>query len=132
MKTKYLCPKCRNSVNVGDEIILTGKTKTGLKGIVILKSALGDYNTLFSEDFAIIEGNKVSLSCPICRSRLSSRRQQNLAHLKMLDSKKNEADIFFSQIYGEKCTFKIVGNQISESYGENKEQYKPDWLIEEL
>lgn len=132
MRAKYLCPKCRVSVNIGDNIVLIGKTDTGLKGVVILKSELGDYTTSFSEDFPIFEGNKLSLSCPICHTSLSSRKQKNLAHLKLIDDKNNEASIFFSQIYGEKCTFKIEGKQITQTYGKDLNHYKPDWLIDEL
>lgn len=132
MSAKYLCPKCRISVNVGDDIVLLGKTDNGLKGVVILKSKLGDYTTSFSDDFPIFEGNKLRLSCPLCRASLSSRKQKNLAHLKMIDAENNEASIFFSQIYGEKCTYKIEGKQITQSYGAHIDQYKPDWLIEEL
>ncbi|MDA3890527.1 MAG: hypothetical protein PF517_02560 [Salinivirgaceae bacterium] len=132
MSAKYLCPKCRISVNVGDQIVLIGKTKNGLKGVVVLKSELGNYTTLFSDDFPIFEGNKLSLSCPLCRASLSTRKQKNIAHLKMIDQEDNEATIFFSQIYGEKCTFKIEGKQVTQSFGDDKDQYKPDWLIEEL
>lgn len=132
MKLKYVCPKCRNSVNIDDDIILTGKTNTGLKGIMVLKSKLGDYTTRFSEDFIVFGGNKLHLSCPICHASLATRKNKNLAHLIMIDEDNNEATIFFSQVYGEKCTYKIEGQKITKSYGDNKNQYKPDWLIEEL
>ncbi len=132
MKAKYVCPKCRTNINIGNQIILTGKTKTGLKGIVILKSELGDYCTLFSEDFDVVEGNKVSLSCPICRATLSTPKEKNLAHLIIIDENNNESTIQFSQILGERCTYKIKGDKIIQAFGEHQEKYKPDWLVDEL
>jgi hypothetical protein len=132
MKSKYLCPKCRISVNIGDQIILTGKTRNGLKGLIILKSELGDYTTLFSDEFNVIEGNKLSLSCPICRVSLATHKNKNLAHLLMIDEEKNEASIFFSQVVGEKCTYRIEGKHITQTFGEHKNHYKPEWLIEDL
>ncbi len=129
MKLKYICPKCRNSVNIGDDIFLTGKTSTGLKGIMVLKSELGNYTTRFSEDFTVFEGNKLKLTCPVCHSRLAARRHKNLAHLIMIDEDGNEATIYFSQIYGEKCTYKIEGSQVTQSFGDHKDLYKPDGLI---
>jgi hypothetical protein len=131
MSVKYICPKCNNSVNIDDQIILTGKTKTGLKGLVILKSELGDYTTRFSDDLQIVEGNKVKLSCPICHACLATRKDKNLAHLKMIDENNKEATIFFSQVYGEKCTYKIEDKEVI-SFGKDKEHYRPDWLIENL
>lgn len=132
MTLKYLCPKCRTSINVGDKIILAGKTDTGLKGIVVLKSQLGNYITSFSEDFTVFEGNKIRLSCPICHKSLSTKKSKNIAKLNVVDDKNNEFTIYFSQIYGERCTYKTEGKQIIESYGDHKEKYRPDWLIEEL
>jgi predicted RNA-binding Zn-ribbon protein involved in translation (DUF1610 family) len=132
MKAKYACPKCRNSVNIGNRIILTGKTRTGLKGIVMIEGELGNYNSSFSEDFTIVEGNTVNFSCPICHASLSDRKNKNLAHLMLIEEDKTEAQVYFSQIFGEKCTYKIVGNEIKNSFGEHRQHYKPDWLIENL
>jgi hypothetical protein len=132
MKGKYVCPKCRNSVNIGNRIILEGKTRTGLKGIVMIEGELGNYNSSFSEDFTIVEGNTVNFTCPICHVSLSDRKNKNLAHLLLLEEDKPEAQVYFSQIFGEKCTYKIVGKEVKGSFGEHHQHYKPDWLIENL
>ena len=100
MKEKYICPKCRNSVNIGNRIILTGKTRTGLRGMIMIEGELGNYNSSFSDDFTIIEGNRVKFICPICHSSLSSWKRKNLAHLIMVENEDTEAHIYFSQIYG--------------------------------
>ncbi len=132
MKTRYLCPKCRNSLNIDSLIILSGKTRTGLKGIVMLKGELGNYASSFSEDFTIVEGNKVTFSCPLCHRIISDPKNKKLAHLIMVNEDNEESHIYFSQIYGEKCTYKIMGQEISDAYGEHKNLYRPDWLIEKL
>ena len=132
MAIRYFCPKCLKSINIGNQIILTGETKTGLKGLVILNSKLGNYTSLFSDDLNIIEGNKVTLSCPICHECLSTKKDGNLAHLNMMDDKNKETTIYFSQILGEKCTYNIEDKSIIQSFGKDKELYKPDWSIEKL
>ncbi|HAM99372.1 MAG TPA: hypothetical protein DCQ26_12260 [Marinilabiliales bacterium] len=132
MKEKYICPKCRNSVNIGNRIILTGKTRTGLRGMIMIEGELGNYNSSFSDDFTIIEGNRVKFICPICHSSLSSWKRKNLAHLIMVENEDTEAHIYFSQIYGEKCAYKVIGKELIGSFGEHKDLYKPDWLVENL
>ncbi|MBI9067852.1 MAG: hypothetical protein JEZ09_11210 [Salinivirgaceae bacterium] len=132
MNAKYICPKCRNSVNVGNQILLTGKTETGLKGLVLLSGELGDYNSAFSEDFTIVEGNKVKFTCPICHGSLSSRKHKNLAQLIQVDSENNEIKVFFSEIYGEKCTYEVFDKQLKRTFGDHKNTYRPDWIVENL
>ena len=130
MKEKYICPKCRNSVNIGNRIILTGKTRTGLRGMIMIEGELGNYNSSFSDDFTIIEGNRVKFICPICHSSLSSWKRKNLAHLIMVENEDTEAHIYFSQIYGEKCTFKLEEKEVKATYGEHLSRYTdPEWFM---
>jgi hypothetical protein len=43
--------------------------------------------------------------CPLCHANLTDHAiSKNLARIKMIDEKGCEADIYFSEIYGEKCT----------------------------
>lgn len=132
MSSKYICPKCRNSLNIDNKIVLTGKTGTGLKGLVLLSGELGNYTSAFSEDFDIIEGNKVKFCCPICHGSLSSRKYKNLAELILIDENEDEIKVLFSEIYGEKCTYEVIGKKIQRSFGEDKNIYKPDWDIEKF
>lgn len=118
MGAKLICPKCRNSITIGGKVILVGKTKTGLEGIVMLNSKLGDYSADFSDDFTIVEGNTLKLLCPICHKNLSNRKNKNLAQITSIDNEGNESIIMFSQIYGENRTYKIEGNKIKESFGD--------------
>ncbi len=129
MKHKYLCPNCRNSVNIGDEVILIGRTKTGLKGIVMFSAELGNYAAKFSDDITFTEGNHLNLTCPICRDKLSRRRTKNLAMLLLMDDDKVERKIYFSQIVGEKCTYVIEGKNLKKTYGDDIDQYPIEKLL---
>ncbi len=123
MSKKIICPKCRNSINIGNKVALVGKTKTGLKGVILLSTTLGDYTAEFSDDFTIVEGNIVKFLCPICHRNLSRRRNKNLATIIGVDKDGNESNIIFSQIFGEKSTYRIEDNNIKESFGENNFKY---------
>lgn len=127
---KQICPKCRNSINIGNKIILVGKTKTGLQGVISLSSKLGDYSVEFSDDFTIVEGNTVRFSCPICHANLNSGKHKNLAQIIQINENGEESNIIFSQIFGEKSTYRIIGNQIKESFGDNFDNYTPDWFMD--
>jgi len=130
MSTKRICPKCRNSITIEGKVVLVGKTKTGLKGIVMLNAALGDYSAKFSDDFSIVEGNSLKLLCPICHQNLSNQKNKNLAQLTQIDEDGNESTIVFSQIYGEKSTYRIEGNKIKESFGDT-DKYNVEGLVSE-
>jgi len=130
MKTKFLCPECQNTINVGDDIVLVAKTKNGLKGIIFLHAELGNYTSRFNDDFTLVEGNIVTFCCPICNHNLTNHKHQNLAHLVRIDENGKEAFIVFSKIYGEQCTYKIDEKQITESYGDHLGLYtNPDWFL---
>ncbi len=126
MSTKTICPRCRNSINIGNKVALVGKTKTGLKGVILLSTSLGDYTAEFSDDFTIVEGNIVKFLCPICHRNLSRRKNKNLATLISVDEDGNESNIIFSQIFGEKSTYRIENNEVKESFGKNNVNYSPD------
>ncbi len=118
MEAKYLCPSCRNSLNVGDDIVFVGETKTGMKGIIFLSAELGDYTTHFSEDFNPVKGNVVKYICPICHFKLSNQKAKNKAQVIRINEEGKEALIVFSEIYGEYCTYEIIEDELIRSFGE--------------
>ncbi len=129
MSKKYLCPKCRYSLNVGNEIILIGKTRTGLKGLVVLSAELGNYTTKYSDDITVTEGNRLNLTCPVCNSKLSRWSFKNMARLILIDNGQPEQMIYFSQIIGENCTYVIEDNDLKESYGNSSNQFSLKRII---
>lgn len=130
MKTKYLCPNCENALNVGDNIVLKVKNNFGQKGIVFLHSELGNYETDFSAEFTLIEGEKVKFYCPLCNHSLTNFKNDRLAHFTMIIDDEKEYTIAFSQIYGEKCTYKIEEKEVIEKFGMHWSMYtNPDWFL---
>lgn len=130
MKATFICPECRNSINVGEDIVLIAKNEFGQKGIVMLHTALGNYESKFSTDFTIIEGDKVKFMCPVCHHNLTNVKNENLAKFIMIDEKDKESFIVFSQIYGEKCTYKVEDKEVSERYGDHLGRYiDPEWFL---
>lgn len=130
MKPKYLCPHCRNAINVKNDIVLRAKNELDQKGIVFLHTELGNYTSKFSADFTIIEGDHVKFSCPICHHNLSNLKNDKLASLVLIDADEAEAKIIFSRIFGEKCTYKIEEAEPEETFGEHWGNYaSPDWML---
>ena len=66
--------------------------------------------------------------CPLCHANLTDQTiSKNLARIKMIDSAGEEYDIYFSEIMGETCTYKISANKKVQSYGENAPDYQNYW-----
>lgn len=130
MDIKYLCPSCENALNVGDNIVLKAKNSSGQKGIVFLHAELGNYDTRFSKEFTLSEGEKVKFYCPLCNHNLTNVKNERLAHFTMTDESEKEFTIVFSQIYGEKCTYKVEERQVIDQYGMHWSMYtNPDWFL---
>ena len=123
MDNSYLCPFCRGQLKVADHIVFSAKSETGKRGILFLSPQLGDYHCVNNESFQLVEGEHLEILCPICHSNLTAIDvNRNLAEVIMVDKNNEESTIYFSEIVGEKCTYKIHEKDI-ESYGENSAQY---------
>lgn len=130
MKTKYLCPHCHNTINVGNDIVLRAKNENGDRGLVFLHTELGNYDSKFSTDYEIKEGEKVKFSCPICHHNLSNLKNEKLAYFTMVDEKEKEFTIVFSKIFGEKCSYKVEEKEVVETYGYHWAMYNnPEWFL---
>jgi len=130
MKNKYLCSHCKKEINVDNEIVLIAKNDLGEKGLVFLKTKLGDYSSKFSSGFSVAEGDKVTFSCPICHHNLTNKKNNQLAHFIQEDENKKQFHIIISQIYGEKCTYKLEEQKIVETFGDHLSRYQnPDCFL---
>lgn len=114
MEAKYLCPSCRNSINVDEDVVLVGKTRTGLKGLIFLHAAIGNYHVRFSTDFNLIAGNTVNFTCPICHHSMAYHKQKNKALIIRIEPDGKESMLVFSEIYGENCTYEVIGEELKE------------------
>ena len=123
MNRSYLCPKCRNHLKVGDNIVFVARWSNGTKALLLLSPEIGDYRTIHHPSVHIEEGQRLEFLCPICHANLTaSELNKNLARIIMIDEDDDSYDIVFSEIAGEKCTFKIGNNKI-EQFGKDSTHY---------
>jgi hypothetical protein len=98
MATQYLCKACRGVLNVKTSIILAAlKNNSSKKGLFLLKME---------------EGEEYLIKCPICHAHLNSLKYDHLVRIIMVDDNGKEFDIYFSDIVGEKCTYKLSGSSV--------------------
>lgn len=129
MKANYLCPHCKSIINVEDDLILVSKNKDNLKGIIILHTELGNYESRKSSDFIVNEKETIDFYCPICAKNLESKIKRDLVSVIMIDEFNKESMIFFSKIYKNKCTYHIIDKEVF-SYGESAKKFSnPEWFL---
>ena len=122
MHNDFLCPKCKGQLNVGDVLIFVSKAKDQGTGLLLLNPELGNYNVINHKFFHISKGELVEFTCPICQENLTSTIDNNLASVFMIDKEDVQHNILFSKINGERCTYKITGDDV-ESFGEDAASY---------
>jgi len=121
MKQNFICPRCKGFLNVGNQIILSAENKNNT-GLVLFSPELGNYTTQKNPNFETLEGEKYEFFCPLCKKKLAADIHDNLSHIIMIDEEKNEYQILFSKIAGEKSTYKIIGES-AEIYGDHHSNY---------
>ena len=113
MAVEYLCKICRGHLNVKTSIVLAAtKTKNSERGLIFLNPEIGNYTTTTHPSFRIKEGEEYIYTCPICHSQLNSAKYIHLVRILMIDDNGKEYNIYFSGIAGQKCTYKIRGNEM--------------------
>jgi len=122
MKDNYLCPHCRGHLNTGNQIIFSSRTSKGGLGLILLHPSLGEYSVSTHPLFEYEDGEKLQFYCPMCHKELASDFHINLAKILLIDEGGKEFHILFSKIAGEKCTFKIIGDNV-EVFGEHSNNY---------
>ena len=121
MKTNYLCPKCKGFLNVGENVIFSTRNKNHDVGLVLLHQELGNYKVIKHPDYNYEEGECLEFFCPICHKNLSTGDKEKLVGIIMVDENKTY-NVLFSQIAGEKSTYKIIGDNV-EAFGTHKHKY---------
>ena len=113
MAVEYLCKVCRGHLKVETSIVLAAaKNNSSIRGLIFLNPEIGNYTTTTHSTFRIEEGAGYTYTCPICHSQLNSAKYNHLVRIIMIDEQNKEFDIYFSDIAGEKCTYKISGSNI--------------------
>jgi len=123
MKADYICPKCHGHLKVKTSIILLTKNSKGDSALVLLSPEIGDYSFTIHPSVKIAEGEHTNFICPICYENLNTDDlDRNLAKLIRIDENNHRSEVVFSQIKGEKCTFKINEGGI-EAFGDDTRNY---------
>lgn len=122
MHNDFLCPKCNGQLNVGDVLIFVSKMNDENNGLLLLHPELGNYNVMNHKQFHISKGELVEFSCPICHKNLTSDIDNNLVFISMMDKDHVQHNVLFSKISGERCTYRITGDNL-ESFGEDSATY---------
>jgi hypothetical protein len=113
MAIEYLCKACRGVLNVKTSIILAAlKNNSNKKGLVYVNTELVNYKVTTHSSFRMEEGEEYLIKCPICHAHLNSLKYDHLVRIIMIDESGKEFDIYFSDIVGEKCTYKISGSSV--------------------
>jgi len=115
MAVEFLCKACRGVLNVKTSIIISAtKINSTKRGLVYLNPELGNYTNTTHPTFGLENGAEYLFNCPICHSQLNSAKYPHLVRIIMKDDNKKESDIYFSNIGGEKCTFKLSETGLEE------------------
>jgi len=133
---KFYCPFCNQSLSYldGTVIKMLGLLKSSKFDVYtnfIIPGTLGQYDGLVEGNIIIRDGVKVDFMCtnPACHRSFTTRYDDDLAEIKMIDNDGKEYVVVFNRIYGKHSTFVIdyKRKQVQQSYGEDKETYKHDF-----
>jgi predicted RNA-binding Zn-ribbon protein involved in translation (DUF1610 family) len=122
MRTDFLCPKCSNILNVGENVVFSTKNKRKKEGLILLHPELGNYSLIKHSNFDIQDGEIIDFYCPYCGEMLKSEKHENLAKILIRDENGNEGEVHFSRIAGQHATYKITGQNM-EIYGNDATDY---------
>jgi hypothetical protein len=123
----YYCPYCKGQLKANQKIILASRKDSGERGLLLFNPKLGEYDILKHDSFQLTEGEHIDILCPLCHANLTDKTlDDNLARILMSDDTGQEYEIYFSEIVGMKCTYKIKGKEI-EAFGEDAQRYINHW-----
>lgn len=126
MERSFHCPFCHGQLLVNERIVLSARSDSGQRGLVLLTSDLGDYRAMKHPDFKVKEGEHVDFFCPICHSNLIVEKvNKKFTRVMMLEAGE-EFEVLFSQIAGEKATY-VVGEKTFKAYGEDADENTNFW-----
>lgn len=123
VSNKYLCPNCRSYLKVDNKIILSAKANDGSEGLISLSPVIGNYSVDFPPTLHYKTGDHLSLFCPVCHQDLASSKHINLAMVIATDESRQEFEVFFSRIVGERSTITMVGDHV-DLYGDDVYKYQ--------
>ena len=124
---EFLCPYCRGYLKANTKIILTARRENGDRGLILFSPKLGEYDIKKHKTLPLREGEHIDILCPLCHANLTDQTiSKRLARIIMIDEKGEESQVYFSEIVGMKCTYKIQGGKI-EAFGEDADHFRNYW-----
>jgi hypothetical protein len=108
----FLCPKCKEHLRVGENIIFKVKNGKKQSALLLLSPQVGNYTSHKHHTFEIQTGEPLEYYCPLCNASLISEIHKNLAHVLLQDNTGLCHDIYFSQVVGEHSTFETDGESV--------------------
>jgi hypothetical protein len=121
--TCFVCPHCYAYLNVGNQLIFKVITKENVQGLVILTTKPGDFNSVASKGIKKVKGDLYNFHCPICHASLHDKKMnENLVKILLIDNDNTKNEIYFSGIFGEKCSFMIRKGQVR-FFGKHYQEY---------
>ena len=108
----FVCPKCKEHIRVGDNIIFKVKNSRKQSGLLLLNPQIGNYTSVKHPSFEIRTGESLEFYCPLCNTSLISDIHKNLAHVILIDKSGEGHDVYFSQVVGEHSTFETSGESV--------------------
>jgi len=128
MKNRFLCPSCRSDLKIKNSVIFSAQTENGIRGLVLFSPELGNYSILHVPSFSYNAGDHIDFFCPVCHASLGIPEvNRDLAEIILIDEKKVEYRIIFSEVAGKQCTMKIKENNIVESFGDDAGEFSNFW-----
>lgn len=126
MEKRFHCPICHSQLYVNERIILSAKTDSGQRGLILLTADLGDYRALKHPEFKINVGEHVDFYCPVCHGDLMVEKDKKKYTRIMMLEVGEEFEVLFSQMAGERATY-VVGEKTTHSFGKDAEENTNFW-----
>ena len=130
METCYICPFCKEHLNVNNNIVLLVRDNKGKQGLVLLHTELGNYASQMNCTMKIKKGETVDFYCPYCHTNVDYIKEKtNLVKLMRTNEHGRISQVIFSKVYGEEATYHIEDDKVM-SYGEQAKIYMdPEWFL---
>jgi len=109
---EFLCPRCRQHLRVGDNIIFAVKNSRKQSGLLLLSPQIGNYTSHKNRAFEIQTGEVLEFHCPLCNSSLTSEIHKNLAQVILVEETGKTHEVYFSRVFGEHSTFETDGESV--------------------
>ena len=133
---EYYCPYCNQKLSFleGTIIKMLGHLKSDkfeVYTIFYIPGALGQYDAIIEGNVICKDGVKVDFLCinPKCQKSFTTKYDNDLAEIKMIDDDSHEYVMVFNRIYGRHSTFIVdyKRKELTGSFGEDKGNYIRDF-----